>query len=282
MGNLDKLVRELMTLPEETQWVEFKHDNYNPNMIGEDISALANGAALQDKEYAYFVWGIQNETHEIVGTDYDLRSLKKGNEELENWLRRLLSSHADFEYETVMMEGETVGIMTIKAAENLPVSFEKQEFIRIGSYTKKLKDYPAVQGRLWSKLQNKKFEEQVARQDLSADEVLKLLKYEVYFDLVGVPRPVSPDGILHYLCEDDIVFKQDNGLYGITNLGAILLAKNFRTSGVYLGKQFGLSSMRARTGRTCFGKAPRKTAVMRSSLMKPCSTLTQLFRQGRS
>ena len=225
MGNLDKLVRELMTLPEETQWVEFKHDNYNPNMIGEDISALANGAALQDKEYAYFVWGIHNETHEIVGTNYDLRSLKKGNEELENWLRRLLSSHADFEYETVMMEGKTVGVMTIKAAENLPVSFEKQEFIRIGSYTKKLKDYPAVQGRLWSKLQNKKFEEQVARQDLSADEVLKLLKYEVYFDLVGVPRPVSPDGILHYLCEDDIVFKQDNGLYGITNLGAILLAK---------------------------------------------------------
>ena len=46
MENLDKLVRELMALPNETQWIEFKHDNYEPKMIGKDISALANGAAL--------------------------------------------------------------------------------------------------------------------------------------------------------------------------------------------------------------------------------------------
>lgn len=57
MENLDKLVRELMALPQETQWVEFKHDNYTPKMIGQDISALSNGAALQDKAHAYFVWG---------------------------------------------------------------------------------------------------------------------------------------------------------------------------------------------------------------------------------
>ena len=225
MENLEKLVRELMALPDETQWVEFKHDNYDPQMIGQDISALANGAALQDKENAYFVWGINNETHEIVGTKYDLQSLKKGNEELENWLRRLLSAHADFEYETLPMEGEIVGVMMIKAAENLPVTFEKQEYIRIGSYTKKLKDYPAVQARLWNKLQNKDFETQISRRGLSLDEVLSYLHYEVYFDLLHIPRPVSPDGILHYLIEDDIVVQQDNGLYGITNLGAVLFAR---------------------------------------------------------
>ena len=225
MENLDKLVRELMALPEETQWIEFKHDNYDPKMIGQDISALANGAALQDKENAYFVWGIQNEPHEIVGTKYDLQSLKKGSEELENWLRRLLSAHADFEYPTVKMDGETLGVMTIKAADNLPVSFEKQEYIRIGSYTKKLKDYPAIQARLWNKLQNKKYEEQIARQDLTKDEVLNILRYDVYFDLLNIRRPVSPEGILHYLIEDDIVSIQDNGFYGITNLGAIMFAK---------------------------------------------------------
>ena len=67
MENLEKLIRELVTLDDETQWVEFKHNNYDPVMIGEDISALANGATLQDKEKAYFLWGIDNETHEIVG-----------------------------------------------------------------------------------------------------------------------------------------------------------------------------------------------------------------------
>lgn len=44
MENLDKLVNELRKLPTETQWLEFKHNNYTPDMIGRDISALANSA----------------------------------------------------------------------------------------------------------------------------------------------------------------------------------------------------------------------------------------------
>ena len=39
MENLDKLVNELRKLPNETQWLEFKHNNYEPAMIGQDISA---------------------------------------------------------------------------------------------------------------------------------------------------------------------------------------------------------------------------------------------------
>ena len=86
MENLDKLVNELRKLPTETQWLEFKHNNYTPDMIGKDISALANSASLYEKSCAYMLWGIDDETHEIVGTDYDLQTLKKGNQELENWL----------------------------------------------------------------------------------------------------------------------------------------------------------------------------------------------------
>ena len=40
MENLDLLVKELCKLPDETGWVEFKHNNDEPHMIGEDISAL--------------------------------------------------------------------------------------------------------------------------------------------------------------------------------------------------------------------------------------------------
>ncbi|WP_303817184.1 ATP-binding protein [Selenomonas ruminantium] len=225
MENLDKLVRELMRLPNETQWVEFKYNNYEPKMIGQDISALSNGAALMDKDAAYFVWGIDNETHEIVGTTHNLQSLKKGNQELENWLRSLLSPHADFEYQTVVMDEKTVGVMRIRAAINLPVTFEKQEYVRVGSYTKPLREYPALQSRLWNKLQNKKFEEQIAQKDLSMEDVLSLLCCEVYFNLLNIPMPSASKEILHFLESDDLVVKQDNGLYGITNLGAILLAK---------------------------------------------------------
>lgn len=112
MENLDKLVNELRKLPTETQWLEFKHNNYTPDMIGKDISALANSASLYEKSCAYMLWGIDDETHEIVGTDYDLQTLKKGNQELENWLRSLLSKNADFEFHTVQMaEEKRVGVL---------------------------------------------------------------------------------------------------------------------------------------------------------------------------
>ena len=36
-GNIDILVKELCKLPMETGWVEFKHNNDDPKMIGEDM-----------------------------------------------------------------------------------------------------------------------------------------------------------------------------------------------------------------------------------------------------
>lgn len=39
------LVRELCKRPAETPWLEFKHNNDNPDSIGEYLSALSNAAA---------------------------------------------------------------------------------------------------------------------------------------------------------------------------------------------------------------------------------------------
>lgn len=78
MADLKKLIDELRKYPVETQWLEFKHNNYTPEMIGQDISALANSAALYDRECAYMIWGIDDVTHDIVGTEHNLQTLKKG------------------------------------------------------------------------------------------------------------------------------------------------------------------------------------------------------------
>ena len=166
MENLDKLIKELCKLPNETQWLEFKHNNYNPEMIGQDISALANSAALHEKSCAYMLWGVHDETHEIIGTEYNLQTLKKGNQEIENWLRSLLSKNADFEYHMVSMEDKNVGVLIIHRAVNQTVMFEKCDYVRVGSYTKKLSEYPALQAQLWDCLRTSKFEERFAKQDL--------------------------------------------------------------------------------------------------------------------
>ena len=67
---LQHLADELIKLPKENEWVEFKTNNKDPKMIGEDISALSNSAALLGKVSAYMVWGVEDVNHKIVGTDF--------------------------------------------------------------------------------------------------------------------------------------------------------------------------------------------------------------------
>lgn len=225
MENLDKLVVELCKLPNETQWVEFKHNNYLPEMIGQDISALANSATLHEKSCAYMLWGVDDTSHEIVGTEFNMQTVKKGQQELENWLRSLLSKNADFEFHSVKVEDKNVGVLIIHRAVNQTVMFQKVDYIRVGSYTKKLSEYPALQAQLWDRLRTSKFEERIAKHDLDLVTALGMLEYSTYFDLVKMPQPTNAEGICYYLEEEHVLEKQDNGLYAITNLGAILFAK---------------------------------------------------------
>ena len=68
--NLKSLVEALVQEPTETEWLEFKKDNAEAKMIGQDISALANGALLAERPQAYMVWGVDDKTHRIIGTEF--------------------------------------------------------------------------------------------------------------------------------------------------------------------------------------------------------------------
>lgn len=225
MENLDLLVKELSRLPKETGWVEFKLNNDEPYMIGQDISALANSAVLIGRSHAYMIWGIEDETHDIVGTSVRLQQAKKGNQELENWLRFLLSKNADFDFQSVDIDGKHVEIIIIAKALGLPVTFEKMDYIRVGSYTKKINEFPVLQTQLWDRLRHEQFEDTFVTTDLQLQQIFRLLDCDTYFDSLQIPVPTDLSGYAHYLEEDGIIQKQDNGLYAITNLGAILFAK---------------------------------------------------------
>ncbi len=225
-GNYDILVKELCKLPKETGWVEFKHNNDDPKMIGEDICALANTATLKDRDFAYMIFGVDDTTHNIIGTSVQLALQKKGQEELENWLRHQLSRNANFEFLETEIDGNHIEIIRIHKALHIPVSFEKNEYIRSGSYTKKLNDYPELMAQLWDKLRNSRFEDVCPIKDLRYAEVLQMIDCGAYFSMLKLPQPTEENEVMHYLMEDGVAIKLDNGLYGITNLGAILFAKD--------------------------------------------------------
>ena len=229
---LVSLVHELCKLPRETGWVEFKENNGDPAEIGEYISALANSAVLADKAFAYLVWGVHDGCQDIVGTTFDPVASKVGNEELENWLLRFLSPKIDFRFYSLTIEGKPLVLLEIGRAFRHPVQFQNQEFIRIGSYKKKLKDYPELERQLWRAFDQTPFEDMVAVENLGADQVLKLLDYSAYFDLMKLPLPENRDQILAALSAERLIGRMESGQWLITNLGAILFAKrleDFRT-----------------------------------------------------
>lgn len=195
-------------------------------MIGEDISALANSATLNDRDYAYLIWGVDDGSHEIVGTKVRLQLEKKGEQELENWLRYLLSKNADFEFYDTEVDGKHVELIRIHKALNEPVAFQKIDYIRSGSYTKKLNEFPTLRAQLWDKLRHSMFEDVRVKIDQRYEDIIRLLQVDAYFTLLKIPQPTEKDAVIHYLNEDRIIRKQDNGLYSITNLGALLFAKD--------------------------------------------------------
>ncbi len=222
---LTGLLNELCHLPKETEWVEFKHNDAEPDEIGEYASALANSAALIGKANAYLVWGIDNETHDVVGTTFSPAKSKVGNEEIENWLLRLLSPKIDFRFYEFTVDGKAVTLMEIGRAFRHPVQFKNQDFIRVGSYKKKLKEFPEKERALWRVFDSTPFEDHLAAENLDADEVLKLLDYPAYFDLLENPLPDSRNGVLEALASDRMIVRNTAGGWNVTNLGAILLAK---------------------------------------------------------
>jgi len=222
---LRSLLGELRKLPKETAWLEFKSNLADPDEIGEYISALSNSAALEDKAHAYMVWGIEDAEHELIGTDFCPSTQKVGKEELENWLLRLLSPRIHFHFYEFEVDGKNVVILEIDKAFRHPVRFKTQEYVRSGSYKKKLKDHPELERMLWRIFERVPFERQLAADDVSGEDVLSLLDHPVYFDMLAIPLPESRDGILQALASDDLIQQTQTGRWDVMNLGAILFAK---------------------------------------------------------
>ena len=219
------LIDDLRALPAETTWVEFKDSNADPEMIGKLISALSNSARIADEHFAYVVWGIRDGDHAPIGTRFEPAPAKRSNQPLEFWLSQHLQPAIAFEFKALEYEGQRLVLLTIPAAATSPVEFERTAYIRIGSATPRLADNPERQRLLWSKLQPYAWETGVAAQFLDGHEVLAKLDHSSYFDLTGQTLPDNRQGIFERLLADRLISADVGGKWNITNLGAILFAK---------------------------------------------------------
>lgn len=222
---LESLVRELARLPRETGWVEFKVNNADPEMIGKSIAALSNAAALEGKTEAYLVWGIEDVTHAIVGTQFVPGEARKGNEPLESWLVRLLSPRLHFSFNPIKVDGQSVVLLEIPPANERPTAFDGREYVRVGPTTQPLSTHPQKEQQLWRTFDQTPFENRLARTNLEAPDALALLDYPAYFQITRQPLPEDRATIIARMAQDKLVVRNQAGLIDITNLGAVLFAK---------------------------------------------------------
>ncbi|MFD1328857.1 ATP-binding protein [Mycoplana ramosa] len=220
------LVNDLLALPGEQSWLEFKGNNTNPQMIGERISALSNAARLADKNHAYMLWGVQDGDHAVIGTGFQPSSERVQSQPLEFWLSQRLSPDVAFSFHEIVHPDGRVLLLEIPAATVAPVEFDRTAYIRIGSATPRLSDYPDRMRALWAKLQPYVWETGIAAQYVTSDEVLARLDYTSFFELTQQPLPDNRNGIFDRLQAEKLVIADVGGRWNITNLGAILFAKN--------------------------------------------------------
>lgn len=231
------LIGDLLGLPAETSWVEFKENNTNPQLIGKLISALSNAARVADQPFGYVLWGVRDGDHAVVGTVFESTGQIHQEQPLEFWLAQRLQPAIAFSFKTIDYHGQRLVLLEIPAAAPCPVEFERTAHIRIGSATPRLSDHPERLKDLWSKLQPYAWETGIAAQFLTGDEVLARLDYASYFDLTGQPLPDNRGGIFDKLVADRLVQADVGGRWNITNLGTILFAKRLAEFSVPISRK---------------------------------------------
>jgi predicted HTH transcriptional regulator len=218
------LIDELCAQPSETQWLEFKANNINPEVIGKRCSALSNAACIEGRDCAYMLWGIEDGSHVIIGTTFDPNAEKINNQLLQLWLVNCLQPSIAFSFRVINHPQGRVVVLEIPAATGTPVSFNNITYIRIGSATPKLTDYPERYQQLIERMRPYRWEQGIARQYASGDDVLSLLDYSQYFRLTKQTLPDNRAGIFDRLEADRLIVRDVGERWNITNLGAILFA----------------------------------------------------------
>lgn len=153
MKNYESVVQSLIQYNAEEKWFEFKENWFEHHAIGEYISAISNAAALRGKESGYFIWGVNNETHEIVGTTVNYQK-DYNKEPFQHYLARLLTPDLYFSFNEIEVQGKRVVVLDIPAAKTVPTSFDGIRYIRIGSSKEKINKYPEREAQLFNVLTN--------------------------------------------------------------------------------------------------------------------------------
>lgn len=134
-AELSLKAQELLKLPAETEWAEFKRaeKDFSFHELGKYFSALSNEANIKKEKYGWIIFGIDHKTRKILGTSYR-RHGKRALDALKKEIADKTTGRITFQeiYELIV-DGQRAVVFQIPAApEGMPVAWEGHYYGREG------------------------------------------------------------------------------------------------------------------------------------------------------
>lgn len=219
------LLETLRALPRETDWLEFKVNVFDPDSTGQYVSGLANSAMLDGQKHAYMFWGIEDQTHQIVGTTVRLAESKKGSEDFLLFLTKYLRPKIAFHHKAFDVEGKHVEMLVIEPGYMQPVSFQGREYVRVSSSLKPLQDFPEKLKVLWSIASSYSFEDSILSHHMTAEEILEKFSVVKFLEILSVENRTR-ENVFENLSSRNLITDNKQGGYEVSTLLGMCCAKN--------------------------------------------------------
>lgn len=221
------LLKQLLQLQGENEVVEFKEakNTFDSDKLGQYFSALSNEANLQGQEAAWLVFGVDDK-HQLIGTSFrqDAAKLQSLYREIADQTGNRLTFRKIHE---VSMDHKRILLFEIpSAAIGIPTSWKGHYYGRDGESLGPLN--PDERHRIERQLYEYEFEKEAAVRNVTATHVRELLDYEGFFRLFNLPMPSSVPGVMERLLQERLIVRSQESGFDITNLGAILFARDLR------------------------------------------------------
>lgn len=213
------LEKSLKPFPQELNEIDWKLSlSPNTDRLSEHLSAFSNYDGG-----GFLVFGVDEGKIKGVDNEQCTKIISKlGSIARQNLIPSIILDHAIEKF-----QGKILLFIKIGEAQDRPIHLRNgsvyDSYIRSAGQTRKMER--AEVASLIAKSQGLGFEDGISETGLSAEAVLKKIDFTSYFDLIEQPLPNGNEAILGVLCADKIA-RKNGDLFDITNLGAILLAKN--------------------------------------------------------
>lgn len=215
------LEKSLSPLPQEMNELDWKSGlSDKSEKLAHHLSAFAN-----QTDGGFIVFGIDNGNIKGLANHDCTEIIKK----LGNIARDSLEPVISLDHSIIKVSGIDLLFIHIPESPDKPVHIRGKtvydSYIRSAGQTRKMSKQEVV--RCISQTSHYRFEEELTVKNLTGDEILKKLDYMSYFDLLKRNLPENKNAILDLLSADKLIVKAKNS-YHITNLGAILFAKDLK------------------------------------------------------